>query len=225
MRKATEHQHENTIFAHILRFLFFLIIVRPVMWYLLGLKIRNRRRLPQSGPAIVIANHNSHFDTMVMMSLFSLFKLPSVHPVAAADYWMRNRWITWFALNIVGIVPVLRSSDKEVDPLEPCYQALQQNKILIYFPEGSRGEPEQMTEFKAGILRLAEKFPEVPITPVFLHGLGKIVPRGTSVFVPLFCDVFVGEAVKRATLPDDFLKNLANTIVKLGENLSKPRWD
>jgi len=123
--------------------------------------------------------------------------LPVTKPVAAMDYFLRNRLLAWFALNIVGILPIKRKRDKrEEDPLAPCYEALANGNILIFFPEGSRGEPEQLADFKGGIAKLAKKCPHVPIVPVLLHGLGKSLPRGESLLVPFFCDVFVGDALQ-----------------------------
>ncbi len=178
------------------RFLFFSTFVQFIVLIVMGMNVRHKEKLPLKGPAIIVANHNSHLDTLVLISLFQLKLLPKIHPVAAADYFLKNKAFAWFAQKIIGIIPLVRKGIKKgMDPLLPCFQALEDEQILILFPEGTRGEPEQLTAFKTGISHLAERYPQVPVIPIFMHGLGKALPKGEYVLVPFFCDIFIGDPI------------------------------
>jgi 1-acyl-sn-glycerol-3-phosphate acyltransferase len=209
----------------LLRLIFFAVIVRGIVTIVLGLNVRHRERLPRSGPAVLAANHNSHLDTMVLMTLLPFSLLDRVRPVAAADYFLRNRLLAWFATEIIGILPIRRQrSSPDEDPLAPLADALDRGEILIFFPEGSRGEPEQLTEFKSGIARLSERRPEVPVIPVFLHGLGKALPRGEAILVPFFVDVFVGQPLGWQGNRDGFMTKLRESIVALAAEGDFSDW-
>lgn len=169
------------------RLVFHWLVTKPIMLLVVGLNVRNRDRLPQHGPAIIVANHNSHADTVALMSLFPSKTLRTVRPVAAADYFLRNRAMSWFARKCIGILPFDRDALKNGrDPFDECVQALDRGEILILFPEGSRGEPERMQRFKKGVYHLAARRPDVPVTPIYLHGLGKVLPKGAFIPLPLF---------------------------------------
>ena len=177
-----------------LKTLFFALIVRPFVLLVAGVHVRGREHLPDSGPCIVAANHNSHLDTLVLLSLFPLARIRRVRPVAAADYFMRNPLSAWFATELIGIIPIKRKPNRrDGHPLARVERALEAGETVIIFPEGSRGEPEAMQPFKTGIAHLAKAFAEVPVVPVYVHGAGKCLPKGEALFVPFGIDVSVTE--------------------------------
>ncbi len=204
----------------------FYIFVKIAVLFLLGLNVRRKQLLPSDGPAIIVANHNSHLDTMVLMALMPLSKLKDIKPVAAADYFFSTPLKAWVSEHVLGIIPVERDrKDKDTDPLEGCYQVLSEGKVLILFPEGSRGEPELMTDLKKGVSYLAERFPQAPVVPVFTHGLGKALPRGSFLLVPFFCDIFVGEPVTWTGDRTQFMTELKERFNKLSTEKTFAPWE
>jgi 1-acyl-sn-glycerol-3-phosphate acyltransferase len=220
----------------LLRRFFMLLVLRPLLLVVIGLNVRHRERLPQQGPAIVIANHNSHLDAFVLLSLFPLQLLDRVRPVAAADYFLRNRLLAWFTLNIVNMIPIERGGgrrrhlvkgdaadahDHEAgNPLQGCLDALKRGEILLIFPEGSRGAAEELARFKGGVARLKEQMPDVPVIPVFMRGLGRILPKGEILMVPVVVDVVIGEAVAWTGQRASFTQEMENTVSALAASLA-----
>ena len=200
--------------SSILRTLFTLCIVWPVIWLWLGLRIRHRDRLPIRGPAIIVANHNSHMDVFALLSLFPLRRQASIHPVAAADYFLRNKAMAWFALNILNIIPISRKGG-ETNPLAQCEQALRDRKILILFPEGTRGEPGKLSPLKSGLWHLSQRVPDVPIIPVWLRGTEHVMAKGNRIPLPLFIDVNIGRALRFHDDKHRFMDELRQQLLLL----------
>ncbi len=200
----------------ILRFIFFAGFVKPLVFIILGLNIRGKNNLPLQGPAILAANHNSHLDTLVLMSLYSIKDMYRIRPVAAADYFLSNPYLAWFALNIIGIIPLNRKNIKsKIDLFKGCHEALDNGDILIIFPEGSRGEPEQLSTIKKGLFYLANDREHLSIFPILLHGLGKALPKGEALFVPFNCDVIIDKPLDKTKTSDDFVKKFEQSFKKL----------
>ncbi|MEG1714129.1 MAG: lysophospholipid acyltransferase family protein [Citrobacter sp.] len=202
-----------------LRTLFTLCIVWPVIWLWLGLRVRHRDRLPKQGPAIVVANHNSHMDVFALLSLFPLRRQGAIHPVAAADYFLRNKWMAWFALNILNIIPITRKGG-ETNPLAQCEQALRDGKILILFPEGTRGEPGLLAPLKSGVWHLSQRMPEVPIIPVWLRGTEHVMAKGNRIPLPLFIDVNIGRPLAADCDKHIFMDDLRQQLLLLQQQIT-----
>jgi len=210
----------------ILRAAFFLLVVRPILTVALGANVRQRELLPKKGPAIIVANHNSHLDTLTIMAMYRLRDLPHLHPVAAADYFSRTRLLRWFATNIIGIIPIVRSGrDKGGHPLEPCLEALDRGDILILYPEGSRGEPETLSQFKRGVAHLVKARPQTPVHPLYMHGLGKALPKDSYLLVPFNCDIVAGEEIRWNGDVDAFMTLLQARMAELAAKVHVAPWE
>jgi 1-acyl-sn-glycerol-3-phosphate acyltransferase len=211
----------------LIQLIFFALIVRPIILVVIGLNVRRQKELPQDGPAIIVANHNSHLDTVVLMTLLPLSRLRKIRPVAAADYFLKNKLLAWFSREIMGIIPLKRTADGASldERLRGVFQALDRGEILILFPEGSRGEPEKMAKFKSGVAYIAEKYPMIPVYPVFLHGLGKSLPKGEALLVPFFCDVLIGDKLFWNGNSRAFMDHLETSMLGLASGGGFPNWE
>ncbi|WP_298609287.1 lysophospholipid acyltransferase family protein [uncultured Thiothrix sp.] len=200
-----------------IKMLFFALFIKPIVFIVLGLNLQGYKQLPLKGPAVVAANHNSHLDVLVLMSLYPLRRLKYIRPVAAADYFFQNKLWAWIATRCIDIIPIQRSGQSAEQVLEACHQALEAGQILILFPEGSRGQPEQIGKIKKGLFYLMQQHPQVPITPVFMRGLGKALPRGEALFVPFNCDVIISEPLGLAINSREFVIHIRKVFDELSQ--------
>ena len=122
-----------------------------------------------------------------------------MRPVAAADHFLRPGFAGWIARTFLNIIAIDRSGQGAEAAIAPVSAALARGEIVIIFPEGTRGAPEVLGRFRRGVSVLAEAWPDVPFVPVYLHGLGKSLPRGEWRFVPFASEAHVGEMRTAAT--------------------------
>ena len=165
--------------------------IRPMLKWFWGARYRRLHHVPE-GPCIVVANHNSHIDAAVLMSIFPIRRLPHVHPVAAADYFGQNAIRRGAAMIGMNAMAIERTAAPGRDVLSPMIDALQEGESLIFFPEGSRGEPGVVAAFRPGIGKIVKSVPGVLVVPVFLSGAERSLPRGEAVPLPLGIDVIIG---------------------------------
>jgi len=174
--------------------MFFALGLRPLMTLFIGLRVRGREHLPKTEPFILIANHSSHLDTLSLLSLFSLGRLPRLRPVAAADYFQRNKFISVMSRTLFNILPITRKGiTPDTNPLPLMEATLRAGQSLIIFPEGTRGMGGELAHFHSGAAHLIERCPDVPVVPAYLVNMGRSLPKGEWIPVPFFCEVRLGE--------------------------------
>ncbi len=209
-----------------LRWLLILLIARPVAKFMTGADVTGEEYLPTRGPAIIVANHNSHMDTLLMLSIFPARIVGKVRPAAASDYFLKDPVVGWFSRNLVGIVPVARDRVASgEDILAPAKQALADGDIIIVFPEGTRGDAsDEIARLKSGVARLAEAFPEAPVTPVWIQGAGRVLPKGEAIPVPMNCAVLIGEPIRWGGRRTEFMDGLREALLRLKAEAPPLRW-
>ena len=175
---------------------FLLFLLRPILFLVARPRIAGGMYLPQQGPAILASNHNSHLDTLVILSQFSPCSAHLVRPVAAADHFIKSPLSDWFYRHIVGVVAIERRRiDRGAAVLDECRAALARGEILLIYPEGTRGSSDRIGPLKGGIARLAMEFPKAPIIPVYVHGTRQVLPRDAVMPTPGACAVRFGPSL------------------------------
>ncbi len=202
------------------------MLFRPIARLMFGLNRIGAENLPTEGPAIVVANHNSHVDTLVLLCIFPSRLIGRLRPVAAADHFLGDPVSSWFSRRVVGIIPLKRTgAAKGEDVLAQAKQALANGDILIVFPEGTRGAPEEIGAFKAGVARLAEAAPDAPIVPIYIQGAGRALPRGSKIPVPFDITIVIGRALKFGGSRHQLVTDLRDQIDALKALAPPLKWE
>jgi 1-acyl-sn-glycerol-3-phosphate acyltransferase len=109
--------------------------------------------------------------------------------------------------------------------LAEAKHALADGDILIVFPEGTRGAPEEMGAFKAGVARLAEATPDTPVIPIYIQGAGRALPRGSKIPVPFDITIVIGQALKFDGSRPDLIAALRARIDELKALAPPLKWE
>lgn len=206
-----------------LKYWMFFLFIKPFIYLVLGVNVSGADNLPKidRGPYIIIANHNSHIDTMLLMSLFTSFQALKIHPVAAADYFCNTKLKAFFFKKVLGIIPIERKLRKihEEELFKDINNALKSGHTIVIFPEGTRGEDNTLQKFKSGVAHIAKMNPNVPVVPFYLNGPDKILPKKDFIWVPFICDVYIGEHlyIKPEETTKEFTARTEAAVTKLKE--------
>jgi len=156
---------------------------------------------PRSSAArVYFANHCSHLDTLVVWSTLPQELRAHTRPVAARDYWGNGAIRRYIANRVFHALLIDRKAaeDKEIaerhrqETLDAMTAVLDGGESLILYPEGTRGTGDAIQPFRAGLYHLARARPAVPLVPVYLGNLARIMPKGATLPVPMQGQVVFG---------------------------------
>lgn len=148
---------------------------------LAGVKVRaDLTRLDPAVPYVFLANHQSHFDILV---LFAVLKHWNVRFVAKEELFK----IPLFgpAMLRTGHIPILReNSRKAMRSIDDAAAAAKRGISMLIFPEGTRSPTcEHLGEFKIGGMIMALKC-EQPVAPIIITGTRSVLPKGGKLPIP-----------------------------------------
>jgi len=195
------------------------ILLRAILILIVGVKYINRKALKKHKQFIIVSNHNSHVDTAALLSSLPMSRLTSTHPVAAGDYFGKSPKMAFFTKLFVNAILIQRKHTEDgPNPIELMNTVLEKGESLILFPEGSRGEPQKMQQFKKGIGIILSLHPHIPYIPVYMTAMGRILPKGEKLLVPFDSYVIFGEpAFCKSTDVDEIVKEVEHAVLELSK--------
>ena len=164
-----------------------------------GLSIRWVGCRPEVRQRVYYANHTSHLDFLVLWSALPREVRAFTRPVAAKDYWEVGRTRRYLAAGLFNAILVQRgniSVEGRARQLDLLLEALGDRYSLIMFPEGTRGTGSEIAPFKSGIYHLSLRKPDLELVPVYMHNLGRILPKGECIPVPMLSRIDFGAPIR-----------------------------
>jgi len=145
----------------------------------LRLDVRGQDKLWQHRPAVVIFNHQSNVDAVVLL------KLLRSDAAAVGKKELTEIPIVGSAFDFMGMIPIDRSNtEAAVKAIEPLAQYMkEERRNVVVAPEGTRSNGMIPGRFKKGAFRIAMQA-GVPIVPVVIHNSIDAQPKGDLLVRP-----------------------------------------
>lgn len=148
-------------------------------------RARGMDRLPADGGGLVVINHQSFLDPM-------LVGLPLKRPISflARDSLFRVPLIGWILRNTY-VMPISRESASSAT-IKQAVARMKHGFLVGIFPEGTRSSSGEIGEFKPGFISLIRRS-RLPVYPVGVAGADRAFPRRAWFLRPARVCVVFGE--------------------------------
>lgn len=205
--------------------LIYSILIRNFLKLIVGVKFGNAKFLLKERQFIIVANHNSHLDTLTLLASLPGKIILNVKPVAAQDHFGKTKLKEKLSNYFINTLLIQRKRDKdniENDPIHKMIKALDEGFSLIIFPEGTRGEPEVQQPIKPGIGYILSQRPTVKYVPAFMKGMGKAMPKNDNLIVPHSSFLIYGEPTQaKSENVMDIVQEVEKSINQLRDKANK----
>lgn len=150
--------------------------------------IHGKERIPKEGPVIIICNHTSYYDWILLTAIYPKKYIVFVGNQAITSRPIVNWFMQW------NILIYIATDSPGVKFFKEIMRKLKEGKIVVMFPEGARSRDGIMKKPKSGFVKLAFKS-KVPIVPFGIKGAYDVLPPGKKIPRLKKCDIYVGEEI------------------------------
>ena len=185
------------------------------------LQVQGTEHFPTKGPAVIVANHGSHLDTLLIGSAVPSAIRSRLSPLAAGDTFFRNAMQSWLSSRFLNLRPLWRHQSSPHALHHLRHQLANHDDCLLVFPEGTRSRDGSMHHFKAGIGMLVAGT-DIPVIPCHIQGTHDAWPPGKSLPSTGSLRLSVGPARTFPSLPNNsdawraIARQLEREVRKLG---------
>ncbi|TVQ55281.1 MAG: 1-acyl-sn-glycerol-3-phosphate acyltransferase [Phycisphaerales bacterium] len=137
------------------------------------IRLIGKEHIPETGPAIFIANHQSFLDPCIV----GVLTMDRPFSSLARASLFRNPFFAW-VIRQLGAVPI-KQGRGDAGALRTALGELEAGRTVLLYPEGSRTPDGRVHEFQRGVLLLIKKA-KAPIIPIALEGAHDVWPIGRS---------------------------------------------
>ncbi len=150
-------------------------------------RARGTEKIPLQGPALLLINHQSFLDSM-------LVAVPLSRPISylARDSLFRVPIVGWILRN--GYTVAVNREAASSSSLRLAADRLKRGFLVGIFPEGTRSSDGQIGPLKPGFIALVRRA-DVPVIPVGVAGTGAAWPRNAWFPRPKSCRLVFGDPV------------------------------
>ncbi len=158
--------------------------------------------LPARPPFVLVANHSSHLDALVLGASLPRALARYAYPIAAGDTFFESPATATFAAFVLNALPMWRRSQGAYAMQQLRDRLVGEPCGYILFPEGTRTRTGAMGTFKPGLGMLVAGT-DVPVVPAWLDGAFDALPPGRSLPRPRRLRLTIGEPLRFPAVSHD----------------------
>ena len=159
-------------------------MLHPFVRLYLRLTREGLEHLPRTGPAIIVANHSSYADPVVLGAASPR----PIHFIVLQRMFdmVLLRWFYWG----MGTIPV-RLEGQDSRGIKRALRVLSRGRVLGVFPEGTRSPDGKVGEARPGAAMIAA-LSGAPVVPAYIEGARDVLPVGAGFPRPIRVNVRFG---------------------------------